>query len=107
LAPARNDEETDLLRVVPDSAPCSSAKRKPQTTLKSFVRCAVFSRAGSIGSAGYDDVTEADMTKCDECNAAVQICERCDGVGKKRWSGECSYCRGTGQLCMRNPLHRW
>ena len=30
------------------------------------------------------------MAKCDECSAAVQICEKCDGAGKKRWSGECS-----------------
>jgi DnaJ-class molecular chaperone len=50
---------------------------------------------------------EIDVTKCDECSAAVQICERCDGAGRKRWSGECSYCRGTGQICMANANHRW
>ena len=48
-----------------------------------------------------------DVVKCDECGSAVQVCERCDGAGRKRWSGECSYCRGTGQLCMKNANHRW
>ena len=50
---------------------------------------------------------EIDVVKCDECSSAVQVCERCDGAGRKRWSGECSYCRGTGQTCMKNGNHRW
>ena len=29
------------------------------------------------------------------------------GAGKKRWTGECSYCRGTGHRCMKNSNHRW
>ena len=47
------------------------------------------------------------MVKCDECSSTVMVCEKCDGNGRKRWSGECSYCRGTGQICMQNHMHRW
>ena len=50
---------------------------------------------------------EIDVVKCDECSSAVQVCEKCDGAGRKRWSGECSFCRGTGQTCMKNHMHRW
>ncbi|AEE47829.1 hypothetical protein [Cellulomonas fimi] len=47
------------------------------------------------------------MKRCDECSAPVSECGHCEGQGRRRWKGECTYCRGTGMACSGNANHRW
>ena len=59
--------------------------------------------------SGHDDEPgeEADMKRCDECTSPVAECSHCEGQGRKRWKGECTFCRGTGMVCSGNSNHRW